>query len=90
MAAAGKLHAMEIIFDADAKPISTTFRSDGFKASPSGMSSEDVFEKKTFDQKTVAGRFASTKPHEFFDVVFSFDATFEAPIARKAKPAPKP
>ena len=37
MADAGKLHAFEITFDADAKPISTSFRHDGFKqASPSG------------------------------------------------------
>jgi hypothetical protein len=88
MADAGTLHAMEVIFSADAKVISTSFRDKAFKASPSGVSSDDVFEQKTFDGKTVAGRFRSTKPHEFFGDVYSFDVTFDAPVARKAKPAP--
>ncbi len=89
MADAGKLHAFEITFDADAKPISTAFRHNGFeKASPSGLSSEDVFEKKTFDGKTVEGRYKSAKPHEFFGTTYSFDVTFKADIARKAKPVP--
>jgi len=89
MADAGKLHAFEITFDADAKPISTSFRHDGFKqASPSGLSSEDVFEKKTFDGKTVEGRYKSAKPHEFFGTTYSFDVSFKADIARKAKPVP--
>jgi hypothetical protein len=89
MADAGKLHAFEITFDADAKPISTSFRHDGFtKASPSGLSSEDVFEKKTFDGKTVEGRYKSAKPHEFFGTTYAFDVAFKADITRKAKPVP--
>jgi hypothetical protein len=88
MADAGQLHALEIILDADAKVISTSFRDKSFKASPSGVSSSDVFEKKAFDGTTVAGRFRSTTPHEFFGDTYSFDVTFDAPIARKAKPAP--
>ena len=79
MADAGKLHAFEITFDADAKPISTSFRHNGFtKASPSGLSSEDVFEKKTFDGKTVEGRYKSAKPHEFFGDTYAFDVAFKA------------
>lgn len=88
MADAGNLHAMEIVFDAEAKVISTSFRDKAFKASPSGVSSDDVFEKKTFDGKTVSGRFRGAKPHEFFGDVYSFDVTFEAPVARKARPVP--
>src|SRR5512143_828582 len=89
MADAGKLHAFEITFDADAKPISTSFRHNGFtKASPSGLSSEDVFEKKTFDGKTIEGRYKSAKPHEFFGSTYSFDVAFKADITRKAKPVP--
>ena len=86
MADAGTLHAMEVVFDADAKVISTSFRDKGFKASPSGVSSDDAFEKKTFDATTVAGRFRSAKPHEFFGDVYAFDVTFDAPVARKGKP----
>jgi len=89
MADAGTLHAFEITFDADQKPISTSFRHNGFtKASPSGLSSEDVFEKKTFDGKTVEGRYRSAKPHEFFGNTYSFDVSFKADITRKAKPVP--
>jgi hypothetical protein len=89
MAEAGKLHAFEITFGADAKPISTSFRHNGFtKASPSGLSSEDVFEKKTFDGKTVEGRYKSAKPHEFFGSTYAFDVSFKADITRKAKPVP--
>lgn len=88
MADAGALHAMEIIFDADGKVISTSYRDKAFKASPSGVSSDDVFEKTAFDGRTVAGRFRSTKPHEFFGDVYSFDVTFDAQVARKGKPVP--
>jgi hypothetical protein len=89
MADAGKLHAFEITFDADAKPISTSFRHKGFtKASPSGLSSEDVFEKKTFDAKTVEGRYKSAKPHDFFGTTYAFDVSFRAEVTRKAKPVP--
>ncbi|MFI5121112.1 MAG: hypothetical protein ACHQM4_11895 [Thermoanaerobaculia bacterium] len=89
MADAGKLHAFEITIDAEAKPISTSFRHNGFtKASPSGLSSEDVFEKKTFDGKTVEGRYKSAKPHEFFGETYAFDVSFKADITRKVKPVP--
>ena len=89
VADAGKLHAFEITFDADAKPISTAFRHSGFtKASPSGLSSEDVFEKKTFDGKTIEGRYKSAMPHEFFGNTYAFDVAFKADIVRKAKPVP--
>src|SRR5450759_4356444 len=89
MADAGNLHAFEITIDAEVKPISTSFRHGGFtKASPSGLSSEDVFEKKTFDGKTVEGRYKSAKPHDFFGTTYSFDVTFKADITRKAKPVP--
>ena len=89
MADAGKLHAFEITFGADATPISTSFRHNGFtKASPSGLSSEDVFVKKVFDAKTIEGSYKSAKPHEFFGTTYSFDVTFKADITRKAKPVP--
>ncbi len=86
MADAGKLHAFEITFDADGKPISTAFRDNGFrKASPSGLSSEDVFTKKVFDGKTVEGRYKSAKPHEFFGDTYSFDVSFRADVFHAPK-----
>ena len=89
MADAGKLHAFEITLDADGKPISTSFRDDGFKkASPSGLSSSDVFTKKTFDGKTVSGSYKSDKQHEFFGDTYAFDVSFQAEIARAPKVVP--
>jgi len=89
MADAGKLHAFEITIDAEGKPISTAFRDSGFKkASPSGLSSEDVFTKKVFDGKTVDARYKSAKQSEFFGETYSFDVAFRADITRKAKAVP--
>ena len=89
MADAGKLHAFEITIGADGKPISTAFRDNGFKkASPSGLSSEDVFTKKVFDGKTVDARYKSAKQGEFFGETYSFDVSFRADITRAAKPVP--
>jgi hypothetical protein len=86
MADAGKLHAFEITFGADGAPISTSFRDAGFrKASPSGLSSADVFTKKVFDGKTIEGRYRSAKEKEFFGDTYSFDVSFRADVA----PAPK-
>lgn len=89
MADAGKLHAFEITIDADGKPISTAFRDNGFKkASPSGLSSADVFTKKTFDGKTVEGSYKSAGQKEFFGDTYSFDVSFKADVARAPKPVP--
>ncbi|HSB62704.1 MAG TPA: hypothetical protein VLJ18_01005 [Thermoanaerobaculia bacterium] len=89
MAEAGKLHALEITIDAEGKPISTAYRHNGFKGpAPSGLSSADVFTKKTFDGKTVEAAYKSAKPGEFFGNTYSFDVAFKADITRKTKPVP--
>jgi hypothetical protein len=89
MADAGKLHAFEITLGADGNPISTSFRDNGFKkASPSGLSSEDIFTKKVFDGKTVDGSYKSAKTHEFFGETYAFDVSFRADIAHAPKVAP--
>jgi hypothetical protein len=89
MADAGTLHAFEITFGADGVPTSTAFRDNGFKkASPSGLSSEDVFTKKVFDGKTVEGRYKSAKQREFFGETYSFDVSFRADIAHAPKAVP--
>jgi hypothetical protein len=89
LADAGKLHAFEITLDAEGKPISTAFRDNGFKkASPSGLSSADVFTKKVFDGKTVEGSYKSAKQGEFFGETYSFDVSFRAEITRAAKTVP--
>lgn len=89
LADAGKLHAFEITLDAEGKPISTAFRDNGFKkASPSGLSSADVFTKKVFDGKTVEGRYRSAKESEFFGETYSFDVSFRADVTRAPKAVP--
>lgn len=83
LADAGKLHAFEITLNAAGEPISTAFRDNGFKrASPSGLSSADVFTKKVFDGKTVEGSYKSAKESEFFDNTYSFDVSFRAAVTR--------
>jgi hypothetical protein len=89
MADAGKLHAFEIRIDAEGKPVSTSFRHDGFKkASPSGLSTEDVFTKKVFDGKTVEGRYKSAGQKEFFGDTYAFDVAFRAAVTRTPRPVP--
>ena len=89
LADAGKLHAFEITLDAEGKPISTSFRDNGFKkASPSGLSSADVFTKKVFDGKTVEGSYKSAKVSEFFGETYAFDVSFRADVTRAAKVVP--
>ena len=89
LADAGKLHAFEITLNAEGTPISTSFRDNGFKkASPSGLSSADVFTKKVFDGKTVEGSYKSAKQGEFFGETYSFDVSFRAEITRAAKIVP--
>ena len=91
LADAGKLHAFEITLNAEGKPISTAFRDNGFKkASPSGLSSADVFTKKVFDGKTVEGTYKSAKESEFFGETYSFDVAFKAPITRAVAPRSAP
>jgi hypothetical protein len=89
MAEAGKLHAFEITFGADGVPTSTSFRDNRFKkASPSGLSSADVFTKKVFDGKTVEGRYKSAKPKDFFGDTYSFDVSFRADVVHAPKAVP--
>jgi hypothetical protein len=89
LAADGKLHTFELTINAEATPISTSFNHNGFKGpSPSGLSSDDVFTKKTFDGKTVDASYKSAKQHEFFGNTYAFDVSFRAEITRKAKPVP--
>ena len=82
LAKQGKLHAFEITIDASGAPVSTAWRHDGFNGPmPSGLSSDDVFTKKTFDGRTVEASYKSAPNDEFFGNTYGFDVTFSAPIA---------
>lgn len=83
MARAGKLHAFEMTLNPAGKPISTSWRHRGFKdASPSGLSSSDVFVAKTLDKQTVDASYKAAKPHSFFGSTYDFDLNFRTDIAR--------
>ena len=87
LAKEGRLHAFEITINSEGTPISTSWQHNGFKgATPSGLSSEDVFTKQVFDGQVAQGRYASAKPREFFGNSFSFDVAFRAAVQRPPKP----
>lgn len=79
----GKLRAIEAVIDAKGQAVNVTVRDPAFGGPPvSGGSTEDVFEAKTFDGKTAAGRLYRKSPGASFDdVPFTYDATFSAPIS---------
>lgn len=83
MAKAGKLHAFEMTLNPAGKPISTSWRHRGFKdASPSGLSSSDVFVAKTIDKQVVDASYKAAKPQSFFGHAYDFDLSFRASIVR--------
>ena len=83
----GKLRSVEAVIDAKGQPINVTVRDKAFGGPPvSGGSTEDLFEPKTNDRKTIAGRLHRNKPGTSFDdVPFTYDVTFSAPVAPRAK-----
>lgn len=84
----GKLHAVEAVINAKGQAINVTVRHKALGGPPvSGGSTEDVFEPKTHDGKTLAGRLFRKSPGKSFDdVPYSFDVTFSVPVAPKGKP----
>jgi hypothetical protein len=78
---AGKLHCVEQTIDADKQVINYKVQHDRFGVPEGGGSTYHVFEAKTFDGKTAAGRSRTTAPQKSFDdVPYSYDATFSAAI----------
>lgn len=83
LAASGKLHAFEMILNAEGKPISTSWRHSGFKeAAPSGLSTSDVFTAKPADRQTIDASYKSASPHKFFGNSFDFDVAFRVAVAK--------
>lgn len=81
LASAGKLHAFEIVIGAEGKPVSTSWRHNGFKGpTPSGLSTADVYTKSILDAKTVEGSYQSEAGKEFFGNTFGFNIRFRAAI----------
>ena len=83
----GKLHSVEAVINAKGQPINVTVRDKAFGGPPvSGGSTEDLFDAKTNDGKTISGRLHRNKPGASFDdVPFTYDVTFSAPVAPRGK-----
>ena len=83
----GKLRSVEAVINAKGQPINVTVRHKAFGGPPvSGGSTEDLFEAKVNDGKTISGRLHRGKPGASFDdVPFTYDVTFSAPITPKGK-----
>jgi len=83
----GKLRAVEAVINVKGQAINVTVRDKAFGGPPvSGGSTEDVFESKTNDGKTIAGRlYRRTPGASFDDVPYTYDVTFTAPVAPKGR-----
>lgn len=83
----GKLHCVEAVINAKGQAINVTVRGKEFGGPPvSGGSTEDLFEAKVNDGKTIAGRLHRGKPGASFDdIPFTYDVTFNAPVAPRVK-----
>jgi hypothetical protein len=80
----GRLHCIEQTIDTDKKVINFKVEHNRFRAPEGGGSTEHVFEAKTFDGKTIAGRAWTRSPRKSFDdVPYSYDVTFSATIEPK-------
>ncbi|NDP43754.1 MAG: hypothetical protein GZ089_13705 [Aromatoleum sp.] len=83
---AGKLHCVRLVIDSDKQVINFEVRHDRFGSrQPGGGSTEHVFEARTFDGKTIAGRARTRSPQKSFDdVPYEYDITFSAVIEPKS------
>jgi len=78
---AGKLHCVEQTIDAGGQVINYKVEHSRFGVPEGGGSTEHVFEPKTFDGKTAAGRSRTRSPQKSFDdVPYSYDVTFSAAV----------
>ncbi len=78
---AGKLHCVEQTIDEGGQVINYKVQHERFRVPEGGGSTEHVFEPKTFDGKTAAGRSRTTAPQKSWeDVPYSYDITFTVSI----------
>ncbi|HET9796248.1 MAG TPA: hypothetical protein VFS34_17530 [Thermoanaerobaculia bacterium] len=81
---AGKLHCVEQTIDEGGQVINYKVQHERFGVPEGGGSTEHVFEAKTFDGKTAAGRSRTTAPQKSYDdVPYEYDITFSTPIEPK-------
>lgn len=79
LADVGKLHCVQQIINAEKQVINYEVWHKRFGMPQGGGSTYHVFDAKTFDDKTIAGRARTTSPQKSFnDVTYSYDITFSA------------
>jgi hypothetical protein len=85
LVAAGKVHCVQQTIDADKHVINFDVGHQRFGSlGENGGSTEHVFEAKTFDGTTIAGRVHTKGPQKSFkDVPYTYDITFSAAIEPK-------
>jgi hypothetical protein len=83
--ATGKVHCVRQTIDADKQVINFDVGHQRFGSlGENGGSTEHVFEAKTFDGKTIAGRARTKGPQKSFkDVPYTYDITFSVAIEPK-------
>lgn len=81
---AGKLHCVQQTINSEHQVIQFKVEDSHFGMPEAGGSTEQVFESKTFDGKTIAGRaFTKSAQKSFDDVPYTYDITFSATIEPK-------
>jgi hypothetical protein len=77
----GKAHVVEVVLDAEQRPIAGSFFTLPFEGmvSATGM---HVFEQKAFEHKRIAGRLYTDGARTFQDITYEYAATFSALIPR--------
>jgi hypothetical protein len=88
LAAAGKLHAVEVVLSATKEAVSGGLLHEAFARTSGYVSVTGMhqFEATVFDGKTVDGRLFTRKPDSFMDVSFEYTATFHATVWRRPAP----
>jgi hypothetical protein len=80
----GKLHCVEQTIDESGQVINYKVQHSRFGVPEGGGSTEHVFESKTFDGKTAAGRSRTKSPQKSWDdVPYEYDITFRTSIEPK-------
>lgn len=81
---AGKLHCVQQTISSNHEVINFRVEDSRFQMPETGGSTEQRFEAKTLDAKTVAGRAFTRSPQKSFeDVPYTYDITFSAAIEAK-------
>jgi len=81
---AGKLHCVEQTIDESGQVINYKVQHSRFGVPEGGGSTEHVFESKTFDGRTAAGRSRTKSPQKSWDdVPYEYDITFRTAIEPK-------